>query len=410
MHLLILGLNYAPESVGVGKYTTELAQWLVAQGHRVSVVCAPPHYPSWRISAGYAGWRYTRSVESGVEVIRCPAWMPRRLTALQRILTLFSFTISSWIPLIARARRADLIMLIEPTLLAAPGAVLLGTALRRPLWLHVQDFELAAGVGSGYFGRTGRLLRAIEVVEAWLRRRFDRVSTLGAHMDQRLAAAGVPQSRRLVLPNWVDCARIRPLPGASAYRARLQVPEGTMVALYSGTFGRKHGLDLLVDVARELQGRAGLHFVFCGEGPEAESLRTRAAGLTNVTWLPLQPLEELNDLLNLADVHLLPQLTEVASAVLPSKLTGMLASGRPVVATAEPGTELAELVSRAGIVISGRNVRVFARAIMTLAEDAALRARLGRAARELALNHFDKDAVLGRYDMAIRQVGAAHAG
>ncbi|MFP5306704.1 MAG: glycosyltransferase, partial [Gammaproteobacteria bacterium] len=205
MRLLIVGLNYAPEAVGVGKYTTEAAEWLAARGHEVSVVTAPPHYPQWRIPPGYSAWRYRRTFEQGVEVIRCPMWMPRRLNALQRILSTLSFAISSAPPQLLRFRRADLVLVIEPTFFSVPFAALLGTLARRPVWLHVQDFELAAAQGSGYLRGAGRLARWGAAVEAWLLRRIDRVSTLGQQMDTHVESCGVPPARRAVIPNWVDC-------------------------------------------------------------------------------------------------------------------------------------------------------------------------------------------------------------
>src|SRR5205823_5637381 len=96
--------------------------------------------------------------------------------------------------------------------------------------------------------------------------------------------------------------------------------------------------------------RKELVFVICGHGAMYQQLRDRAAGLENIRWLPLQPLERLNDLLNLAEIHLLPQREEAADLVMPSKLTGMLASGRAILTTAHPGTAVAEVVQSSGVV------------------------------------------------------------
>jgi colanic acid biosynthesis glycosyl transferase WcaI len=328
-------------------------------------------------------------------------WMPRRLTAAQRILSTLSFALSSMSAQPGRTRRADLVLVIQPTLFSVPFAALLSALLRRPVWLHVQDFELAAALGSGYLRSDGRLVRWAFRLEAWLLRRLDRVSTLGPQMDAHLAHCGVPPQRRAIVPNWVDCAQIRPLERASTFRARLGIAPEIPVALYSGTFGRKHGLELLIDVARALRGHRPLCFVLCGDGSEKPALQAAAADLDNIIWLDLQPIEQLNELLNLADIHLLPQQPEVAAAVLPSKLTGMLASGRPVVATAAPGSQLAEIVSSAGMALPTRDVAAFANALLRLSADAALRQRLGAVAREHALTHFGKQPILERFEAAM---------
>lgn len=95
-----------------------------------------------------------------------------------------------------------------------------------------------------------------------------------------------------------------------------------------------------MQAVQRLVDRKDLLFVICGEGSERQTLRTQAQALGNVRFVPLQPLERLNALLKLADIHLLPQRADAADLVMPSKLTGMLASGRPVVATAQPDTQV----------------------------------------------------------------------
>jgi colanic acid biosynthesis glycosyl transferase WcaI len=112
--------------------------------------------------------------------------------------------------------------------------------------------------------------------------------------------------------------------------------------------------------------------------------------------MPLQPFERLGELLCMADVHLLPQSSQAQDLVLPSKLSGMLASGRPVIATCHPGTELDAVVTNCGLVVPPEDSEAVVRAVCTLAGDAALRARLGRAARLYAETHFERDAVLSR--------------
>ncbi len=152
-----------------------------------------------------------------------------------------------------------------------------------------------------------------------------------------------------------------------------------------------------------------LRFVFCGNGAGRADLEARCAGLPNVTFLDLQPLERLGDLLTCADIHLLPQRADAADLVMPSKLTGMLASGRPVVVTAHPGTEVARVVEGCGRVVPPEQADVFADAIAALADDAEQRARFGAAARRYAEENLDKDAVLRRFEAELLKLsGQVH--
>jgi colanic acid biosynthesis glycosyl transferase WcaI len=127
-------------------------------------------------------------------------------------------------------------------------------------------------------------------------------------------------------------------------------------------------------------------------------------GLPNVHFLDLQPMDRLNDLLGMADIHLLPQRADAADLVMPSKLTGMLASGRAVVATAHTDTELGHVVLGCGLVVQPGNPLAFADAINMLAQDATLRTRLGRAGRAYAEANFNRNCILGEFEAELRKL------
>jgi colanic acid biosynthesis glycosyl transferase WcaI len=164
----------------------------------------------------------------------------------------------------------------------------------------------------------------------------------------------------------------------------LGIPVDQKVVLYSGNMGAKQGIETLADAAALLAARADVTFVFCGSGAAKASLIERCAGLTNCVFIPLQPVERLNELLNLADIHVLPQRGDAADLVMPSKLTGMFASGRAVVAMARHGTGLYDAVSPRGVVVPPDNVKALVAAITVLVSDRERRAALGRAARHYA--------------------------
>jgi len=126
------------------------------------------------------------------------------------------------------------------------------------------------------------------------------------------------------------------------------------------------------------------------------------ANRPNVTLLPLQPLDRLNDLLNAADIHLLPQRASAADLVMPSRLSAMLASGRPVIATAQPGTQVAQVVEGRGLVVPAEDGAELRAAVLRLVEDKELRLGLGRAAREYAVQHLGKQQVLTQFERDLK--------
>lgn len=408
MKILLYGINYAPELTGIGKYSAELAEWLAARGHDVSVVTAPPYYPQWRVHDGYRAGRYRKETRAGVTVRRAPLWVPARPGGAKRLLHLASFALSSLPSLLrAAAGRPDLILVVEPALFCAPAAWLAARLCGARAWLHIQDYEVDAAFDLGLL--KGAWLRAaVRRAERWLMRRFDRVSTISGRMLDLALYKGVEPDKAVLLPNWIDVHAIAP-DRAGDLRAELGIPTDAVVALYSGNMGGKQGLETLAQVARLLEGDERLWFVFCGQGPARAPLQAQCQGLARVRFLDLQPAARLAALLNTADIHLLPQRAGAADLVMPSKLTGMLASGRPVVCGAARGTELAGVVAHCGLVTPPEDAVAMAEAVRKLAGNAQIRETLGAAARRHALDHLHVDAVLAAAEREFAAVIGAPA-
>ncbi|WP_017327643.1 glycosyltransferase WbuB [Synechococcus sp. PCC 7336] len=401
MRLLICGTNYAPELVGIGKFTSEMAEWLVQQGHEVRVVTALPHYPNWQIDPGYRAWAYCRESIADVDVFRCPVWVKKNPSGLHRVLHLLSFAVSS-LPVMLRqiGWRPDAIVAVEPPFSSGPVAALVAKVSGARSWLHIQDFEVDAAFSLGMLPKTSWLERGLYGIEAWLMKQFDTVSTLSDRMLARLHSKGIPTDRTVLFPNWVDTDWMYPMPCSSPLRASLGLSADKVVALYAGSMGSKQGLDLLLHAADRLREHPELHFVLAGEGPQKQRLEAlaRSLELKNVTFLPFVPIEQFNQLLNLADIHALIQSASVADLVMPSKLTGMMASGRPVLATALPSTAVGSAVisSGCGRLVPPGDVKQFSELLLQLADRPEERAELGRNARRYAEQHMSKRAILSR--------------
>ncbi|MGI4979760.1 MAG: WcaI family glycosyltransferase [Janthinobacterium lividum] len=415
LRILILGLNYAPELTGIGKYTGEMAAWLSTQGHQVRVVTAPPYYPAWRIGEGYRGRGYLTEdggpLGDGADeplVFRCPLYVPANASGLKRVLHLFSFAASAT-PVMLREvfAKPDIVITIEPTFFCAPLALAVAALAGAPAWLYVQDLEVDAAFDLGLLPSGGLIQRIALGLEGVFTRAFHRVSSISMRMVEGCLSKGVDPGRAVLFPNWVDVDCIQPQSDerSNAYRQDLGL-QGKVVFLYSGNMGNKQGLELLAPLARAFQNDAAVHFIFCGDGTYRPQLDAEATGATNVTLLPLQPLDRLNDLLNAADVHLLPQRANTADLVMPSRLTGMLASGRPVLACAEPDTQVAAVLSgdadahaACGRVVAVGNLAALVSGAQELLRDDELRKRLGTAAREYAVQHLGREQVLGRFEV-----------
>lgn len=381
MRVLIHGMNHAPEFTGVGRYTGEIAADLVARGHEVCVITAPPHYPGWRIGGGYSAWRWSRETLDGATVYRCPLYLAREMRGVKRAFAALSFALTSAPVVVWQAlrRRPHVVLALEPTLLGAPFAILAGKLVGARLVLQVQDLETDAAFAMGHL--KGRVLAELAAgFERVVRRGFDRVITISNRMAEKIAEKGVTADQITVIRNWVDVEKIRPLGRPSKYRAELGLGEGVFVALYAGALGAKQGVNLLIEAARALRDRTDIIFVIAGDGPMRGALEAVASDLPNLLMLPFQPEERFSEFLGLADVHLMPQEKGAADLMLPSKLGGMLASGRPILVTADPGTELSDFLDGAGVCTPPGEVEALVEALLGLAGASSARGEAQRLA------------------------------
>ena len=396
MRILVYSANFAPEPTGIGKYSGEMASWLAEKGHSVRVVAAPPYYPAWKVDPAYAWPPYRREQWKGVDIWRAPLWVPKAPGGAARVLHLLSFAISSF-PLMIRQVfwRPDVVVTVAPAFMCAPAGLLTARLSGAQSWLHLQDFEVDLAFRMGLL--KGKFLQRLVLrMERGILRRFDSVSSISARMVELLLSKGVPVKNTRYFPNWVDIAHVKPSATGVRYREQLNISPEATVVLFSGSLGGKQGLMVIPEAAKLLAARPDVVFVVCGDGVMKAKIEAATKDLPNFRMLPLQPFERLGELLAVADIHLLPQSPGAADLVLPSKLSGMLASGRPVISSCRAGTELDTVVSKCGVVVAPEDGAALAAAITRLADDRPLRQELGRKARAYAEINFERDAILGR--------------
>ncbi len=400
LRLLIHGLNYAPELIGIGRYSGEMGAWLASRGHQVTVLAAPPYYPEWRAHPASRGqWR--REWLDGVEVLRAPLYIPAQVTGKQRLLHELSFGASClyWWPYIFRSQW-DAVIAICPPLQSG----LISSALARrqgiPFVFHLQDLQVDAAHQLGIL-RVPGLFGLLKKLEHILLIRAEAVSTISSGMAIRLSDQGVPASRLHLFPNWADLEDIRPGPRDNSLRKELADPSDLLV-LYAGSWGEKQGLEIILESAGLTGERPDIRYILAGDGAAKPRLleQARNLGLSNVSFLPLQSKERFPLFLAAGDVHLVIQRSEASDLVMPSKLANIMAAGRPFIATAQMETELARvtLASQGGILIPPGDGRALAQAILQLAGDKELREQMGLRGRSYAEAHLNREDILSSFE------------
>ncbi|HDK8823218.1 TPA: glycosyltransferase WbuB, partial [Escherichia coli] len=330
---------------GIGKYSGEMATWFSDNSNDVKVITAPPYYPEWKIHKGFSSWKYTVTNDK-FDIVRCPIFVPKKINTFNRLLHLLSFSFSSLIPLINQRKwKPDYIICVVPTLFCVPGAILLRKLSGAKIILHVQDYEVDAMVGLG-LSKSPLLASLARKFETWCLTSVDKVSTISKSMMRKAVEKKVQPENIIFFPNWSEVSRFTniQLEDVINLKERLDLPKYDKLILYSGNIGEKQGLEIIVDVAKRFQEKSYL-FLFVGQGGGRQRLEAIVSEnkLCNVLFRPLQPYDDLPALLKLADCHLVIQKRGAADAVLPSKLTNILAVGGNSIITAETDTELGQL-------------------------------------------------------------------
>ncbi|MGY4344959.1 glycosyltransferase involved in cell wall biosynthesis [Bradyrhizobium sp. GM7.3] len=221
MRVLLVGINYAPDLIGVAKYNTELCESLAAEGHEVKVITAAPYYPAWKIPPAFKPSYFRSRDIHGVRVIRTPIYVPEHPSGAKRLVHHASFAVTSAAPVLFEALswRPDVMIAVAPSLMSAALVSLVARRVGARSWLHVQDFEVDAAFDLGLL-RNPYLRKWMLRAEAAILKSFDHVSTISQAMVQRLRIKGLSPDNTAEVRNWIDTSAI------CARFANDQIPSG----------------------------------------------------------------------------------------------------------------------------------------------------------------------------------------
>jgi len=228
---------------------------------------------------------------------------------------------------------------------------------------------------------------------------------IGEEMRRRLLDLGQDDSRVRVVHNWSDDERIRPLPAGSSPLRQEWGLDGKLVVGYSGNLGRAHEYQTLLAAVEGLGERKDIVFLFIGGGVSMAGLRaeTEVRGLGNVIFRPYQPAERLEDSLAVPDIHIVVLRPELEGLIVPSKLYGIAAAGRPTIFIGSLEGEIAGLLSKsdAGFAVRTGDGAALKALILRLLDDPPQRDRLGRNARRMCDEHFSRRMALERWERVL---------
>ncbi len=413
MRVCFFNRSYYPDQAATGQLLTELAEDLVrVHGCEVSVVAGPALRPA---GTGHEAARWGRLFErewhNGVEIIRTRGTTLRPQRFVGRAMNYLSYFISACLAGL-RLRRLDVVVaLTDPPIIGLAGLLAARRARARFVFLCQDIFPEVAALLEDFHSRA--VDRVLDGINRLLLRKADRVIALGETMRERLVSEkGADPDKVAVIHNWADCSAISPGPKRNDFSVEQGLAE-TFVVMHSGNVGLSQNLETLVSAAERLSGRPDLAVVVVGDGAKRAALeaRARAQGLTNIRFLPYQPKGRLRESFASADVFVISLKAGLAGYIVPSKLYGILAAGRPYVAAVEEASEVATITRKygCGLLAEPGNADDLAEKILALDHDRELARRLGVNARQAALD-FDRPVQVKAYCDLLRTVARAAPG
>jgi glycosyltransferase involved in cell wall biosynthesis len=383
MHVAFFNRSYFPDQTATGQLLTDLSEDLVrVHGCRVSVVVGPPLHPLPGETIRERGL-VTRERRHGVEIHRARGTrFDKRRFAGRATNYVTYFLSATWAGL--RLDRPDVIVALTDPPIIGLSAWLAGHRFRAPFVMAFNDlFPEVAALLPDFQSAT--INGVLQRVNEFLVRRAAMNIALGETMRRRLIEnKGAPSDRTVVIPSWADTSAIVPGPKRNAFSERHGLAD-RFVVMHSGNLGLSQELVSIVDAAALLADLPDVLVVFQGEGVEKPTLeaRARALGLGNVRFLPFADRSELAASFSAADVFIVSLQRGLSGFIVPSKLYGILAAGRPYVAAVEETCEVAAVTTQnaCGLIAEPGNASSIADGIRLLYRDRDLAARLGANAR-----------------------------
>jgi glycosyltransferase involved in cell wall biosynthesis len=377
--VLLLNLYYPPDTSATAKMVQTVAEALACTDD-VTVLCGRPSYdPTER-----RNWRWSQTEQAGrVEIVRVGSTDYSRVQMKRRALNYISYAMLA----VPRAMflRCDVILaMTDPPFEGIVGAIV-ALLKGKPYVYNIRDMYPDMAVG-GSIVKPGMLARAWEKLHRWALRRATRVIVLGEDMRGRILAKGVNPERVAVVRDGADISTAQEVAvPLDAEVIRAIRGNARFVILHAGNLGFYGAWDTLLAGARQLSSD-GVELVFVGDGAQKEKLQQEARGIDNVRFLPFFPGSKIPSVLAAADIHLITIKNGLEGVVVPSKMYGILAAGKPIVAVAPMECDVVSLGRATGFAVSADpgSPEQFAQAIREICVDPERIRAMGQAASKAA--------------------------
>jgi glycosyltransferase involved in cell wall biosynthesis len=410
VNICFFNRSYWPDQAATGQLLTELAEDLVAR-HACEVTVVAGRALHADHDERPLGGAVAREVRNGVAILRANGTRLGRGRFAGRAANYVTYFASAALAALDVGRPDVVVSLTDPPIVGLAARWAARRTGARFVFLCEDIFPEVAALLEDFHNEL--VNRTLDRVNRSLIRDADAVVALGDRMRRRLVEEkGADPARVSIIHNWADCEAIAPGPKDNAF-SRAHGLHDRFVLMHSGNVGMSQNLDVLVAAAERLTSKDRLVVAIVGDGARREALARDVTrrGLANVRFLPYTAKDRLHESFAAADAFLVSLKPGIEGYIVPSKVYGILAAGRPYIAALDPSAEPAAIVREhgCGLLAAPGDPDALAAAIATMYDDpAAARLMAGRA-RAAALQFDRRAAVAKYYDLFQRIAGVARA-
>lgn len=399
MNILVLVHHFPPDVNSTGLLMEALFREMVNSGDQVQVLTTFPHYEGFRVWHEHRGRLLEHSNHEGIRVTRVYSYTSGRKSMRARLLNYLTFNLAALLAGLIDRKSYDLVFCTNGSFFSGLTGFMLSRAKRARCVYNLQDLYPEVPATQGQL-RSQWAISVLSWIERFMYRKSDRLTVITPGFRENLISKGVPSAKIAVIPNFVDTDRVRPLPKNNEFAQRHGLVRKFLIT-HAGNVGYVYDLHSLIEAAKLLEDEEDIAVLIVGDGVAKDSLQRKASDLKvkNVSFLPFQPKDQIPWLRASSDLQVALYRPGAARYSMPSKVYEIMASGRPVLASAEQGSDLHRLIEDigCGICIEPADVHALRDAILWLRSDNALRRAMGAAGRTRAEVHFSKAAVFSQY-------------
>ncbi len=410
MKLLVLAAYFYPEQAASSYLWQNLAERYSEEDIERIVCCPVPcRGVSKEKRKEYKKKRIENLYNGKLHVYRFPLYKEGKNTILRAVRYLLStFYMFFWAIFSKRAKECDIIFVGSTPPTQGALAALVKMFLRKPFIYNLQDIFPESLVGAGLAKKDGLTWRIGRVIENFTYKNADKIIVISQDFKRNIMAKGVPEEKIEVIYNWVDEEAIVNVPREeNILFDRYGLNRDNFFITYNGNIGLSQNMEMLVDVAKDLEKIEDIQFVLVGNGAykkQLEKLLTEQ-NVVNVTLLPFQPFEEISHVFSLGDVSLVISKPGVGANSVPSKTWSIMSASRPVLANFDEN-ELKTIIedNKCGIFTKAGDKEAFKDAILKLYNNRSLCKEYGRNGREFVMRNLTKEVGTQKYVDVIKSL------